>query len=126
MQGAKFAHRNNRGYTYKCKGGSSMQMEIEAAEDRLTARIKGELDHHSAAQARAQLDALIADKRIRELRLDLKGLTFMDSSGLGVILGRYRVIAGRGGKMSIGGANRSIERILRRAGIYALVDRMDI
>lgn len=103
-----------------------MQMEIEAAEDRLTARIKGELDHHSAAQARAQLDALIADKRIRELRLDLKGLTFMDSSGLGVILGRYRVIVGRGGKMSIGGANRSIERILRMAGIYALVDRMDI
>ena len=103
-----------------------MQMEIEAAEDRLTARIKGELDHHSAAQARAQLDALIADKRIRELRLDLKGLTFMDSSGLGGILGRYRVIAGRGGKMSIGGANRSIERILRMAGIYALVDRMDI
>lgn len=103
-----------------------MQMEIEAAEDRLTARIKGELDHHSAAQARAQLDALIADKRIRELRLDLKGLTFMDSSGLGVILGRYRVIAERGGKMSIGGANRSIERILRMAGIYALVDRMDI
>lgn len=103
-----------------------MQMEIEAAEDRLTARIKGELDHHSAAQARAQLDALIADKRIRELRLDLKGLTFMDSSGLGVILGRYRVIAGRGGTMSIGGANRSIERILRMAGIYALVDRMDI
>ena len=103
-----------------------MQMEIEAAEDRLTARIKGELDHHSAAQARAQLDALIADKRIRELRLDLKGLTFMDSSGLGVILGRYRVIPGRGRKMSIGGANRSIERILRMAVIYALVDRMDI
>ena len=71
-----------------------MQMEIEAAGDRLTARIKGELDHHSAAQARAQLDALLTDERIRELRIDLRGLTFMDSSGLGVILGRYRVIAG--------------------------------
>ena len=70
-----------------------MQMEIEAAGDRLTARIKGELDHHSAAQARAQLDALLTDERIRELRIDLRGLTFMDSSGLGVILGRYRVIA---------------------------------
>ena len=66
-----------------------MQMEIEAAGDRLTARIKGELDHHSAAQARAQLDALLTDERIRELRIDLRGLTFMDSSGLGVILGRY-------------------------------------
>ena len=83
-----------------------MQMEIEAAGDRLTARIKGELDHHSAAQARAQLDALLTDERIRELRIDLRGLTFMDSSGLGVILGRYRVIAGRGGRVLIGGANR--------------------
>ena len=92
-----------------------MQMEIEAAGDRLTARIKGELDHHSAAQARAQLDALLTDERIRELRIDLRGLTFMDSSGLGVILGRYRVIAGRGGRVLIGGANRAIDRILRMA-----------
>ena len=98
-----------------------MQMEIEAAGDRLTARIKGELDHHSAAQARAQLDALLTDERI-----DLRGLTFMDSSGLGVILGRYRVIAGRGGRVLIGGANRVIDRILRMAGIYTLAEHMDI
>ena len=96
-----------------------MQMEIEAAGDRLTARIKGELDHHSAAQARAQLDALLTDERIRELRIDLRGLTFMDSSGLGVILGRYRVIAGRGGRVLIGGANRAIDRILRMARTIA-------
>ena len=67
-----------------------MQMEIEAAGDRLTARIKGELDHHSAAQARAQLDALLTDERIRELRIDLRGLTFMDSSGIAVLLRAYR------------------------------------
>ena len=45
-----------------------MQMEIEAAGDRLTARIKGELDHHSAAQARAQLDALLTDETRTEDR----------------------------------------------------------
>lgn len=103
-----------------------MQMEIEAAESKLTARIKGELDHHSAAQARTQLDALLSDKGIRELRLDLTGLTFMDSSGLGVILGRYRIIAGRGGRVLIGGANRTIDRILRMAGIYTLAEHMDV
>ena len=78
------------------------------------------------AQARAQLDALLTDERIRELRIDLRGLTFMDSSGLGVILGRYRVIAGRGGRVLIGGANRAIDRILRMAGIYTLAEHMDI
>ena len=50
----------------------------------------------------------------------------MDSAGLGVILGRYRVIAGRGGRVLIGGANRAIDRILRMAGIYTLAEHMDI
>ena len=58
--------------------------------------------------------------------LDFSGVTFMDSSGLGVILGRYRVIAGRGGRVLIGGANRAIDRILRMAGIYTLAEHMDI
>lgn len=104
----------------------SMQMEIELCGAKLIARVKGELDHHTAAQARTQLDALLSDQEIGELALDLKGLTFMDSSGLGVILGRYRLLAQRGGRMTIGGANQYVERILRMAGVYSLVSRGDV
>ena len=98
-----------------------MQMEIEAAGDRLTARIKGELDHHSAAQARAQLDALLTDERIRELRIDLRGLTFMDSSGLGVLLGRYKELGKWQGKMLAFGLQPVVEKMFRLTGLNQLI-----
>ena len=97
-----------------------MQMEIEAAGDRLTARIKGELDHHSAAQARAQLDALLTDERIRELRIDLRGLTFMDSSGIGFIMGRYKKIAPYKGSIYVVNMGRGLERIFKIAGLFTI------
>lgn len=84
--------------------------------------LKGELDHHNAEYTRKWIDAVLTDRSIRELVIDMKGVTFMDSSGLGVILGRYRTLTERGGKMSIKNASKSIDRILRMSGIYTLVD----
>ena len=55
----------------------------------LTAYIKGEVDHHNAVAARRRIDRELEEKRPRELILDLGGVNFMDSSGLGLILGRY-------------------------------------
>ena len=89
----------------------------------LTVALRGELDHHAAEHTRNTIDLLINELRPTELVLDLSGVTFMDSSGLGVVLGRYRLLSTRGGKMYITGANRSVDRILKMAGIYALVER---
>ena len=91
-----------------------MQMEIEAAGDKLTARIKGELDHHSAAQARAQLDALLTDERIRELRIDLRGLTFMDSSGLGVLVTLHKMTQEKNGSLTLIGVQGMVKELLQR------------
>ncbi len=92
----------------------------------LTIRLKGELDHHNAEQARNGIDSLLSDKGIKELILDLSGVSFMDSSGVGVILGRYRLLSGRRGVMRVTGASRSIEKILKMAGVYALLERKAI
>ena len=70
----------------------------------LTVALRGELDHHAAEQTRNTIDLLINELRPTELVLDLSGVTFMDSSGLGVVLGRYRLLSTRGGKMYITGA----------------------
>ena len=61
-------------------------MEIHASKKgpRMHARLCGELDHHSAEQARNMLDTMLHDITIRDLTLDLSGVTFMDSAGLGV------------------------------------------
>lgn len=64
--------------------------------DRLIVRIDGELDHFCAQSVRRDLDALLLDRSVRTLILDFSSLTFMDSSGIGVVLGRYRLLRGPG------------------------------
>ena len=54
-----------------------------------TVAISGELDHHTAEKIRTRMDKLIVEKKLKCVVLDLRGLTFMDSSGIGVLLGRY-------------------------------------
>lgn len=54
------------------------------------------------------------------LTFDLESVSFMDSSGIGIVLGRYKVVSKRGGRLRIINANRRVERILRMAGIFQL------
>ncbi len=99
-----------------------LQKEVEGKVLRIS--IAGELDDHSSEEARTFIDSsLLSDPSIRELQLDLSGLSFMDSSGLGVLLGRYRIMAERGGRVVLTGTNRYAERIIRMSGIYALVEK---
>lgn len=86
------------------------------------ARLIGELDHHTATQVRSRLDALIVDG-IRELDLDLSGLTFMDSSGIGVLIGRYKLMNERGGKVVVIKSNMHVDRIMRMAGLYGIISK---
>ena len=100
-------------------------MEINASKrgPRLHVKLTGELDHHSAEQTRIMLDTLLRDVTVHELVLDLSGMTFMDSAGLGVILGRFRKLSMRGGKLVVKGMNASVDRIFRMSGLYAIVER---
>lgn len=86
--------------------------------------LSGELDHHSASQIRQELDALIRDSRARRLVLDLSSLTFMDSSGIGVILGRYNQMARRGGSLAVRKPSSQINRIFDLSGVYQIVERL--
>ncbi len=100
-------------------------MDISAVRrgQRVIVRLSGELDHHSAAEVKAALDSVLRDVTVRELQLDMTNTTFMDSAGLGVVLGRYRTLTARGGKLIVSGVRASIDRIFRMSGLYALVER---
>lgn len=91
----------------------------------LSIRLVGELDQHCAESLRKVLDRLIDETQAMALELDMSGVKFMDSSGLGVILGRYKKLSAKGGRVGIKNASGNIERILRMAGIYTLVDRVE-
>ena len=100
-------------------------MELNAQErgSRLSVQLSGELDHHSAEQTRIMLDTLLRDVTVHELVLDLSGMTFMDSAGIGVILGRFRKLSMRGGRMIVRGMNASVDRLFQMSGIYAIVEK---
>ena len=99
-------------------------MEINAQKrgPKLYVQLTGELDHHSAEKARIMLDTLLHDITVRELTLDLSGITFLDSAGIGVVLGRYKTLHLRGGKVVVTGVSASIDRIFRMSGVYTLVE----
>ena len=100
-------------------------MELNAARRgaRITVRLSGELDHHSAAQIRTKLDLMLRDVTVHEMLLDMRDVTFMDSAGLGVVLGRYKTLSARGGRMIVSGMRSSVDRVFRMSGLYALVER---
>jgi stage II sporulation protein AA (anti-sigma F factor antagonist) len=99
----------------------SLSLRIEKKEEVLCLFLQGELDHHSAEKVRAAVDEALASMKIRHLVLDLSGLEFMDSSGLGVILGRYKLIQQRNGKMFVCSIAPSIYRLFQMSGIFKII-----
>lgn len=93
--------------------------------DRVIVRLAGELDHYCAQSVRRELDTLIADRHIRLLILDFSALQFMDSSGIGVILGRYRQMRDRGGQVGVIHMNRHIARIFHMSGMDRVIHEFD-
>ncbi len=89
--------------------------------DTLTVRLSGELDQCSAQSVRRDLDDLILDTKVMHLLLDMQDLTFMDSSGIGVLLGRYRTLAARGGTLSVRGMTAQVQRVFVMSGLSQIV-----
>ena len=88
-------------------------------------RMEGELDHCCAQSVRRQLDSLLLDPTLRHLVLDFSQLRFMDSSGIGVVLGRYRLLRERGGPLSVQHMNPHVARIFTMSGMGRIIRNLD-
>lgn len=93
----------------------------DTAGKSLTVYIRGEIDHHTAVSVRNGIDAILFEKRPSQLRLDLSGVGFMDSSGLGLIMGRLSVMKNLGGGLLLLNPSPETMRILSLAGMERLV-----
>ena len=102
-----------------------MQLEIVREGATLVAHLIGELDHHTAAPIRNEIDAAVLAARSTRLVLDLSRLSFMDSSGIGLIMGRYRLMTATGGTLRVRGDDDRINRMIRLAGLDRLPIRED-
>ncbi|BCJ96155.1 anti-sigma F factor antagonist [Anaerocolumna cellulosilytica] len=84
-----------------------------------------DLDHHNAIPIREQSDKLLNTQPIKNVIFDFSGSEFMDSSGIGVIMGRYKKIIFTGGKAAVTGVNQSVDRIFRLSGLYKIIRKFN-
>lgn len=94
---------------------------LKSLDTAVTVVIAGELDHCAAPQIRQMLDDLLQDPMLLHLTLDLENLTFMDSSGIGVLLGRLRILQARGGTMSVQNMQPPVEKLFRLSGMHRVI-----
>ena len=82
--------------------------------------MSGEIDHHSADRIRGDIDDELQLYDVKNLVFDFSDVTFMDSSGIGVVLGRYKKIRAMGGTVAIRGAGSLVRQILEMSGVFLL------
>ncbi|MCI9124989.1 MAG: anti-sigma factor antagonist [Eubacterium sp.] len=99
-----------------------MECHYELKEGCLTISMPKELDHHIAEQLRMEADLLIDSYRVRNLIFDFTGTEFMDSSGIGVLIGRCRNMNYCGGSVKAQHMNERIQKIFRISGLHKLIE----
>lgn len=97
-----------------------MAVEINVTGEVVTAYISGELDHHSARFIREEIDSAVEFNMPTLLILNFEGVSFMDSSGIGLVMGRYRNLSKTGAQLHITGASPQIYKVFKLAGIERL------
>ncbi|TMV51356.1 anti-sigma F factor antagonist [Paenibacillus mesophilus] len=99
----------------------SLHIELEHHRRTLIVRLKGELDHHTAETVKVKMEEAILRGDVNHVVLSMKDLSFMDSSGLGVILGRYKLITARGGKLVVCDVNPAVYRLFEMSGLFKIL-----
>lgn len=99
-----------------------MLLELESRDNNLIVRLEGELDHHSSESARQKIDRRFLEENLNNIVLDLRKLTFMDSSGIGLVMGRYKKAMERHGELVIVNDNEYIDKILNMSGLLKIVE----
>ena len=89
----------------------------------LTATLRGEIDHHSVTPVRARIDEELYRTRPKTLRIDVGQVDFMDSSGLGLIMGRLAKIRELGGTLTVASPSPRAVKMLKMAALDCLIEQ---
>ena len=96
-------------------------MKYQVEENCLTIFLPGELDHHNAEEIRKGSDKLSEEDHIKCVIFDFQETNFMDSSGIGVIMGRYKLVYLLGGEVWAVHANERMKKILTMSGVTKII-----
>lgn len=98
-----------------------MAIKVSSTPMRVTISVSGEIDHHNAAVLRLEADEVIQSRLAPNVRLDFNDVTFMDSSGIGFVLGRYRIVDSYGGNIEVVNLSGRLYSMMKLAGLEKLV-----
>jgi stage II sporulation protein AA (anti-sigma F factor antagonist) len=102
-----------------------MYINFKKEDDKLIVFMIGELDHHSAEEVRNKIDDRIDREKINKLIMNFSGVTFMDSSGIGVVIGRYKKIALKKGSLCVAEINESVKKVFELSGMFKIIKVFD-
>ncbi|MCT2537446.1 anti-sigma F factor antagonist [Aquibacillus koreensis] len=99
----------------------SLSVHLTTKENVLLVRLEGELDHHEAEKLKKEWQKAMKQENLQHVILNLEQLSFMDSSGLGVILGRYKEIKQTGGEMVVCSISPAVKRLFDMSGLFKII-----
>lgn len=97
-----------------------MQLGFKLINRTLIVNMSGEIDHHTSQDIRNTIDEHIDRENAKNVIFDFSNVTFMDSAGIGIIIGRYKKVSPYGGKVAIAGARPHIKRMLEISGVLKI------
>ena len=98
-----------------------MQVLFKAEKNILTCYLSGDIDHHTSAPIREIIDTQLQKLMPDELRLDFRDVHFMDSSGVGLVMGRYKTALVYGCRVYVVHMPDAVEKIMRMSGLGSLI-----
>ncbi|SHJ97461.1 anti-sigma F factor antagonist [Tepidibacter formicigenes] len=99
-----------------------MNINYKIEHRNLIVELYGELDHHIASEVREEIDMAIDQNSIKNVIFDFKNMNFMDSSGVGVVIGRYKKVSKTGGKVIAVNLNKHVKRIFELSGMNKIIE----
>lgn len=97
-----------------------MSVKITVNGEVVTAYLDGEIDHHSAGVMRNEIDAVVEKNTPSMLILDFRDISFMDSSGIGLVMGRYKLLKPYGAELHVTNTSPQIGKVMKLAGLDRL------
>lgn len=98
-------------------------MKYKIENEEMVVFLDSELDHHNANITKEKIDSEVMKGRVKTIGFDFTNTNFMDSSGIGIIMGRYKLLAAIGGNVYVTNINKNIERIFLISGLYKIIER---
>ena len=98
-----------------------MKIEFQKKSSALIVKIQGEIDQPCAAIIREKIETEYQKSPTKNLVFDFEFVTFMDSSGIGMLIGRYKNVLACGGKTAVVNANEKVSKIFQMAGMQKII-----